>query len=330
MKRSLLVAWLAVCALPAHAFDLESHRGARGLAPENTLAAFRRALAIGVTTLETDLGVTRDDVLVIAHDPVLNPDLVRTADGRWLTAKGPAIRTLTLDELKRYDIGRVDPASRYATQFPSQTAADGERIPTLRELFDLVKTDGKSVRLNLETKLSPARPDDTVDPATFARLVVEAVRNAGLTDRVTLQSFDWRTLVEARKLAPAMTTACLTTETENSDNVKASANGPSPWTAGFDLNAYDGSVPRLVQAAGCAIWSPNARNATPARIAEAHKLGLKVLPWTVNDPADMARLIDLRVDGLITDYPDRLRKVMADKGIPLPNGVGFNFGTTGR
>jgi glycerophosphoryl diester phosphodiesterase len=318
MNRSTLLVWLAILTLPAQAFDLEGHRGARGLAPENTLAAFRRALAIGVTTLETDLGVTRDDVIVIAHDPVLNPDLVRTSDGRWLTAKGPAIRTLTLDELRRYDIGRIDPASRYATQFPSQVAVDGERYPTLRELFDLVKSDGKGVRLNLETKLSPARPDETVDPATFARLVVDAVRNAGLTDRITLQSFDWRTLVEVRKLAPAMTTACLTTETENSDNVKPRDNSPSPWTAGFDLNAYDGSVPRLVRAAGCAIWSPNARNATPARIAEAHKLGLKVLPWTVNDPADMARLIDLGVDGLITDYPDRLRKVMVEKGLPLP------------
>jgi glycerophosphoryl diester phosphodiesterase len=318
MNRSTLLVWLAILTLPAQAFDLEGHRGARGLAPENTLAAFRRALAIGVTTLETDLGVTRDDVIVIAHDPVLNPDLVRTSDGRWLTAKGPAIRTLTLDELRRYDIGRIDPASRYATQFPSQVAVDGERYPTLRELFDLVKSDGKGVRLNLETKLSPARPDETVDPATFARLVVDAVRNAGLTDRITLQSFDWRTLVEVRKLAPAIPTACLTTETENSDNVKPRDNSPSPWTAGFDLNAYDGSVPRLVRAAGCAIWSPNARNATPARIAEAHKLGLKVLPWTVNDPADMARLIDLGVDGLITDYPDRLRKVMVEKGLPLP------------
>src|SRR5438105_12746951 len=123
----------ALIAMAASAFDLEGHRGARGLAPENTLAAFKRALSIGVTTIETDLAVTRDDVLVISHDPLLNPDIVRHPDGRWLTEKGPAIRTLTLAELKRYDVGRLNPGSRYATQFPLQQSADGERFPTLRE-----------------------------------------------------------------------------------------------------------------------------------------------------------------------------------------------------
>src|SRR5689334_7880056 len=107
-------------AAASFAFDLQGHRGARGLAPENTLAAFSRALAIGVTTLELDVAVTRDDVLVVSHDPLLNPDLVRGPDGRWLSSAGPAIRTLTLAELKRYDVGRVDPASRYARQFPQQ------------------------------------------------------------------------------------------------------------------------------------------------------------------------------------------------------------------
>jgi len=316
----IIIATAALCgfAVAVAAFDLEGHRGTRGLAPENTLAAFRRAMAIGVTTLETDLAVTRDGVLVISHDPFLNPDLVRTPDGHWLTQKGPAIRTLALDELKRFDIGRIDPKSSYAAQFPSQQPADGERFPTLRELFDLVKASGKPVRLNIETKITPHNPEDTVDPTTFARLVVDAVRDADVADRVTLQSFDWRTLVAVQKLAPALPTACLTIETDNNDNVKPVADGPSPWTAGLDVRAYGGSVPRLVHAAGCTTWSPLWRNATGARIAESHTLGLKVLPWTVNDPADMARLIDAGVDGIITDYPDRLRRVMADKGLPLP------------
>src|SRR5512139_3237479 len=134
LRRRLLPALGAAVVLgpfgaPATAFDLQGHRGARGLAPENTLAAFRTALAIGVTTLETDLAVTRDGVLVISHDPFLNPDLVRTADGRWLETKGPPIRSLTLPELARYDIGRANPRSRYAQQFPSQQPADGERFP---------------------------------------------------------------------------------------------------------------------------------------------------------------------------------------------------------
>ena len=309
---------IALFAASAPAFDLEGHRGTRGLAPENTLAAFKRALSIGVTTIETDLAVTRDDVLVISHDPFLNPDIVRGSDGRWLAQKGPAIHTLTLAELERYDIGRLNPNSRYATQFPLQQSADGERFPTLRGLIDLVKADEKPVRLNIETKITPLDPDQTVDPATFARLVVDSVRAAGMADRVTVQSFDWRTLVEVKKRAPEIPTACLTIETPNNDNVKPAGDAPSPWTAGLDLRRYDGSVPRLVHAAGCAIWSPLARNATAARIAESHALGLEVLPWTVDDPAEMSRLIDAGVDGMITDYPDRLRRVMTDKQLALP------------
>jgi glycerophosphoryl diester phosphodiesterase len=307
-----------LAAQPADAFDLEGHRGARGLAPENTLAAFRRALAIGVTTLETDLAVTRDGVLVLSHDPRLNPDLVRGPDGKWLAAKGPPIRALTLAELGRYDIGRVDPSSRYAARFPQQQPVDGEHFPTLAQLFTLVRESGKPVRLNLETKIDPTRPEETVDAATFAQLVVNAIREAGFTKRTTLQSFDWRTLVEAKKHAPALRTACLSIETENNDTIRPTENAPSPWTAGLDVRNYDGSVPKLAKAAGCAIWSPFWRNATPERIAEAHALELEVLPWTMNDPADMARLIDAGVDGLITDYPDRLRDVMKAKDLPLP------------
>ena len=309
---------LLAAALPALAFDLQGHRGARGLRPENTLAGFSHAIAIGVTTLETDLGVTKDGVVVIAHDRALNPDIVRGADGRWIFAKGPPLRTLTLAELKRYDIGRLNPDTRYAQQFPEQRPEDGQRFPTLVELFDLVKTRSRPVRFNLETKISPEHPDDTVDPAEFARLVVDATRNAGLASEVTIQSFDWRTLVEVKRLAPEIETACLTIETESNDTVRRNADHPSPWLAGLDLRAHDGSLPRLAKTAGCGTWSPFWRNASPATIAESHVLGLKVVPWTVNDPGDMARLIGMSVDGLITDYPDRARKVMADKGLPLP------------
>lgn len=193
----------------AEAFDLQGHRGARGLAPENTIAAFARADAIGVDTLETDLGVTRDGVLVISHDPFLNPDIVRTPDGHWLATQGPPIRTLTLAELKRYDIGRLNPRSSYARQFPEQQPADGERFPTLGEVFDLVRASAKSLRLNIEAKITPDNPDVTLDAESFARLVVDAVRAVGLAQRVTIQSFDWRTLVHAKRLAPEIETVRL-------------------------------------------------------------------------------------------------------------------------
>lgn len=293
------------------AFDLQGHRGARGLAPENTLAGFKVALDLGVSTLETDLAVTGDNQLVISHDPVLNADLTRGPDGQWLATGGPAIRMLTLAELGRYDIGRVNPASRYGQQWPEQKPVDGQRFPTPAQLFAMA---GPAVRFNIEIKTDPNRPDLTIDPAAFARLTVEAVRRAGVVPRTTVQSFDWRGLLEAKRLAPEIATACLSIESTNFDTVQRASGRPSPWLAGLDLAAHGGSVPRLAKAAGCAAWSPFWRNVTAENVKEAQALGLKVVPWTVNVPAEMTRLIDLGVDGLITDYPDRALPVLAAKG----------------
>jgi glycerophosphoryl diester phosphodiesterase len=309
----VVVLALASIAVIANAFDLEGHRGARGLAPENTMAAFRKALSIGVTTIETDMAITKDGIVVIAHDRDLNPAVVRDASGQWLAARGPAIRTLSLSELRTYDIGRLNPNSDYAKQFPLQIASDGERYPTLDELIALVKPT--AVRIDIETKITPTSGETTVDPETFVRLVIERIRAADMTARTTLQSFDWRTLVIAGKMAPQIETACLTSEEANFDTVKPDASGRSPWHAGLNLADYGGSVPKLVQAAGCAVWSANAQSLTRQRVDEAHALKLKVLAWTVNDHAEMSRLIDLGVDGLITDYPDRLGKLLEEKGI---------------
>jgi glycerophosphoryl diester phosphodiesterase len=317
--RTLALLVFALLSAPSFAFDLEGHRGTRGLAPENTLAAFRKALAIGVTTIETDMGVTRDDVVVISHNPNLSPDLVRDPEGHWLASQGPQIRSLTFAELRRYDIGRINPQSAYARQFPEQQAADGERFPKLSELFDLGKASGKPVRFNIETKITPESGADTPDPATFARLVVAAVKAANMSERVTVQSFDWRTLVEVKRLAPEIETSCLTIQARDMDTIKAPDNEPSPWHAGLRLRDHGGSLPALVKASGCGVWSMLWRNLTAKDLADAHALGLKVLPWTVNDRSEMRRLIDLGVDGIITDYPDRLREVMADKGMTLPD-----------
>ena len=294
------------------AFDLQGHRGARGLAPENTLAGFKVAQDLGVTTLETDLAVTRDGIVVISHDPVLNPALTRGPDGQWLAAAGPAIRTLSLDELKRYDIGRLDPASKYAQQYPEQKPVDGQRFPTLAEFFAQA---APAVRFNIEIKTDPGKPDLTLDPAAFAKLAVEGIRKAKAEARSTLQSFDWRGLIEARKLAPEIATGCLSIESNNFDTVQRSSGRPSPWLGGLDLATQDGSLPRLAKAAGCATWSPFWRNVTAENVKEAQALGLKVVPWTVNVPAEMGRLIDLGVDGLITDYPDRGMQILAAKGL---------------
>jgi glycerophosphoryl diester phosphodiesterase len=301
-----------------HAFDLQGHRGARGLAPENTLAAFAMALSIGVTTLETDLAVTKDGALVLSHDPMLNPDIVRGPDGQWIAEPAPVINSLTLAELRRFDVGRLKPDTKYARQFPQQRAIDGQRIPTLSELFLLAETSGKLPRFNLETKLAPDKSERSPDPETFARLVVDAVRQAGVAARTTVQSFDWRTLLVVKRLVPEIETACLTSPSTLRDRDAGTARRPSPWLAGLDPAGHGGSVPRLAKAAGCGTWSPWFEELGADQVAEAHSLGLKVIPWTVNAADAMAGLIDMKIDGLITDYPDRAREVMAAKGLPLP------------
>lgn len=264
-------------------------------------------MALGVTTLETDLAVTRDGVLVISHDPVLNPDLVRGPDGKWLPTAGPPIRTLNAVDLAKYDIGRTNPDSRYGKQYPGQKPADGERFLTLAQVFALGRPP---LRFNIEIKTDPTKPDLTIDPEHFADLVVKQVRDAKASDRTTIQSFDWRGLVAARRLAPEIATGCLSIESNNMDTVRRAGGQPSPWLAGLDLQAHGGSLPRLAKAAGCAVWSPFWRNVTAEAVTEAQGLGLKVIPWTVNDPAEMARIITLGVDGLITDYPDRAQAVL--------------------
>jgi len=325
MAKIIVAAVVALGLVPcsaAGAFDLQGHRGARGLAPENTLPAFATALSIGVSTLELDLAMTGDGVLVVSHDRRLNPDHTRGPDGAFLDGEGPAIRSLRLAELQRYDVGRLKPSTAYAAAFPEQRGMDGVRIPTLTAVFDLVRqVKADHVRFNIETKLTPTSGADTPDPETFAAAVLQAVREAGLAARVSIQSFDWRTLMVLRRIAPEIERVCLTIEGGASDTLQRGQTGASPWTAGLDIDDFGGSTPKLVAAAGCSAWSPNQRNVTAAVLAQAHALGRKVIPWTVNEHPDMERLIQMGADGIITDYPNRLRAVMAEKEIPLPPAV---------
>ncbi len=307
--RRILTAALMALALPAQAFDLQGHRGARGLAPENTLPAFLRAAEIGVATLELDVGVTKDGVIIIAHDRRLNPDITRDANGDWIASPGPRVRDLTLAELKRFDVGTIKPGTEYAKQFGSQKSLPGTAMPALAEIA------GLPGRFNIETKISPLAPDETPDPETFARAVIAEIGRLGIASRATIQSFDWRTLSVAAREAPQIARAYLTIERGANETV-FKGKGVSPWT-GIDAAAHGNSTPRVVKAAGGAVWSPFWRDLSPEIVAEAKALGLTVIPWTVNESADMARLIDMKVDGLITDYPDRAKALLDARGIAV-------------
>ena len=310
---SALTLLLGLAVAPALAFDLQGHRGARGLAPENTLAAFERALAVGVSTLELDVTLSAEGVPVVTHDTTPNPDITRDAQGQWIKSRGQPFWRQPLQAIQALDVGRIHPASRYARDFAAQVPRDGERIPTLAAVFERVRALGATqVRFNIETKINPLKPEESPSPEALTRAVIEVIKDHGMADRTTLQSFDWRTLQLARQIAPELPRAYLTAHLPRFDTVSS-----GDWTLGLKLADHD-DVPAMVSAAGGRIWSPNFGHLSRAAIERAHDLDLRVIPWTVNEPTDMERLVDWGVDGLITDYPDRLRQVLAQRSQPLP------------
>ena len=261
--------------------DLQGHRGARGHLPENTLPGFALAIEMKVDTLELDVGVTRDGVVVIHHDRRLNPDVARK-EGRWVTAPAPTVHSLTYGELQAYDMGRIRPGSEYAARFPHQKPIDGTRIPRLDDL--LARMRNSKVRFNIETKLVPQAPDETLPPEPFARAVIAEVRKAGVAQRTTIQSFDFRPLKVVEREAPEIATAYLT-------------SGQS-------------SDPAKVHEAGARVWSPDFRDLDAQKVAQARKLGLRIIAWTVNEPDEIQRVLALKLDGIISDYPDRVRAAL--------------------
>jgi glycerophosphoryl diester phosphodiesterase len=295
--------------------ELQGHRGARGHYPENTLAGFRAALAMGVTTLELDVGMTADGVVVVHHDEGLSTNGTRDDSGTWLEEPTPRLHALSWQELSRYDVGRLRPGSSYAERFPDQQPQDGERVPRLIDVVAMAEeVSGGRIRYNVETKLTPTDPEQTAPAEVFVAAVLAVLHEAGVVARSTVQSFDFRTLVHLEQTAPTLQTACLTHE----ETLGIGEPGPSPWTAGLDVDDFGGSIPRLVQRAGCEIWSPHHGELSDDDLADAHALGLRVIVWTVNEPEDIEAALDLGVDGIISDYPPRVREALRARNLPLP------------
>lgn len=288
------------------------HRGAAGLAPENTLAAFKKALSLGVDGLELDVLLTADGEVVVHHDFALNHETTRTPDGNWIKASpAPLVKDLNLAEIKTYDVGRLRPFTLYSRRYPDQQPADGERIPTLGEIVTLMRSHGdKRTTLWIEIKTSPERADATPDLNTVVETVVGALREKNFLARTVFLSFDWRALARVHKIAPGIPTVHLSLSSGTLDNIQPGKPGASPWTAGIDVDDFQGSVPRAVRAAGGRRWGPHHRSVSPRLVAEAHRLGIEVYPWTVDDRNDMIRLMGMGVDGMITNRPDILKSVI--------------------
>jgi len=288
------------------------HRGAAGLAPENTLSAFKLALEIGVDAVELDVQLSADEIIIVHHDLTLKPEITRKPDGEWISIwKGLPIKDLTLAKLKAYDVGRLKPYTPYSNRYPHQQPVDGECIPTLKEVISLLKNrNDLKTQLWIEIKTTPEQPKITRSPITVVNAVLQTLYEEEFTDRVKILSFDWRSLVHIQKVAPGIPTVYLS-HIGRLNNIKPGQPGPSPWTAGIDVDDFGGSIPHAVKAAGGRYWAPNYKYITPNLLEEAHGLGIRVFVWTSDSRSDMVHLIEMGVDGIITNRPDILRSVLS-------------------
>lgn len=334
---ALLLGVLAAPLVPAAAqaaphrptFDLQAHRGGIGLTVESTLASFDRAIRIGVSTLELDVQITEDGEAVVTHDRKINGAKCQdtgpaTPGDPEYPYAGHYVNTLTLAQVRTLDCG-----SKTQPEFPGQQPSPGARMPLLSEVFDLVQAyDARHLMLNVETKVEAGAPSETAPREQFVQVTDREIRQADMARQVTIQSFDWGSLMRMKQVDPRLPLVALT----NIDFLETGKPGRSPWLGGLDIDDFDGDPIRAIDSFGAAAFSPvhgTPQNGkvtdadyqpyvTRSMVREAHRYGIKVIPWTVDDKPTMNKLIDDGVDGLITDYPDRLREVLASRGYALP------------
>jgi glycerophosphoryl diester phosphodiesterase len=298
-------------------FDLQGHRGARGLKPENTLPSFETAFDIGVTSVETDLHLTADGVVVLLHDPCISEKIYRRQSADVPDpSEGQLVKNLSLAQIRRYRGDKNPDPARFPDQDARETplavwfagggGIDPYGIPTLADLLAFAEAyagepgnragktreqqaRARQIRFDLEIKRVPFHPqwqDDALE-----RQLIQDVQSAAMMDRATVRSFDHRSVRAVHSLEPALTTEALVAGTAPVEPV------------------------RLATAAGAQIYCPDFQFLDEEHVQELHAAGIRVLPWTVNDPADWSRLLDWGVDGITTDYPDRLARFLQQRNI---------------
>lgn len=308
-------------------FDLEAHRGGRDVRPENTLYSYAYAIELGATSIECDMQLTKDGQIVMSHNPILNSDITRDENGNYIENNKYDIRLMTVDELKKFDVGVMDPncGEYYNLHGKTQFTYDA-KIPTLEELMQLIQSYGdKNIVLNIETKSYPdpasAGYKNNADPKKFVEVFNNIVKKYDMEDRVVLQSFDWQTLIEMKKLNPNISTSALWQEQpswgRDSESLRRYEKKKSPWLGGLDIKDYQGNPVKAAHAIGADIISPYYTEISKQDVDEAHSLGMKVVPWTVNNEKDMNMLLDMGVDGIISDKPWLLKQVLEKRNIKL-------------
>ncbi|MED2974539.1 glycerophosphodiester phosphodiesterase [Fictibacillus sp. B-59209] len=311
-------------------FDLQAHRGGMGLTVESTIASFSHALELGVSTLELDVQITQDHKAVVTHDRKISSGNCKDTKPAYpgdpeYPYVGKYIKDLTLKQIRTLDCG-----STTKPQFPGQVTSPGAKMPLLTEIFDLVKRyKADNVWMNIETKVEAGAPEETAPREEFVQTVARQVREAGMLNRVSIQSFDWGSLMRMREIEPRLPLVALT---NGPQFLQPGQPGASPWLGGIDIDDFNGDLVAAAHSFGANAISPvhgfpqdgkvtddnYEPYVTKQMVEKAHKAGMKVIPWTVDDKPTMNKLFNDGVDGMITDYPDRLREVMAEHGLELP------------
>ena len=285
------------------------HRGARGVLPENTLESFEYLFENNIRAYETDILISKDNIPVITHDFKLDPSYTKDVNGNWIEDENIKIIDLTYEEILKYDVGTLNKLSRYGRKFINQKSLDNQKIPKLSDLLKLSSdNEFDDLLINLEIKSTPIEEGLTPSPEEMVKIVIDEVGRSNLSDKIIYSSFDWRVLREIKERDTKIPRAHLTS------GAKGKIYDKSPWLDFTPLHS-EVELPKLIKALGGSAWHPNYKDVNKEIIEISRNEGLPVNVWTVNKEQDMLRMIDYGVDGIMTDYPLKLKELCDKENI---------------
>ena len=303
-----------ILAKPNHV-KIYGHRGARGDLPENTLDSFKYLFENNINAYETDILISKDLIPVITHDFRLDPSFTKDEEGDWITDENIKIFDLTYNEISKFDVGSLNKLTRYGRRFLNQRSLENQKIPKLDELLELSsKNLSQDTIINLEIKSTPDEKNLTPNPKEMVQIVLNDIKKSNLQDIIIISSFDWRILREVKNQSPEISRAYLTFQQEKGMKIKKTIYSKSPWIDHIPLTiVYD--LPKIIKELGGSAWHPYYKDINKKAVKDAHDYNLPVNVWTVNDEYNMLKMIEYEVDGIMTDYPLKLKELCDKKNI---------------
>ena len=299
---------------PNH-IKIYGHRGARGDLPENTLEGFKYLFENNINAYETDILISKDFIPVITHDFRLDPSLTKDNEGNWIEDENIKIYDLTYEELLKFDVGSLNKLSRYGRRFVNQKTLENQKIPKLSELLNLSsKNISENLLINLEIKSTPDEENLTPTPEEMVKLIMQEVNKSTLQNKIIVSSFDWRTLTEMKKLYPEISRAYLTFQQQAGIKIKNTIYNRSPWMSYMPF-FENHELPKIIKSQGGEAWHPYHKDITKKLVDISHQENLPVNVWTVNKDYDMLKMVEYGVDGIMTDYPLKLKELCEKENI---------------